>query len=216
MDSPYNSFVVVDVETGGLISQTKKAVVDVALTEIALVLVSKELEIIDQTSFLIKPYKEGLIYDKGAEEASGISREMCAEQGVELATAFKGVTDFLKKAKQGGKLPVILGHNFLKFDAFFIENLFEFCKEDMNKYMQGAPEDTIKWARLAWPQSNNYKLGTCCDNAGVTLKDAHRALTDTIATAHLWIYFMKRLRGEGQITANSEASSVTFRASFEL
>ena len=218
MDSPYKNWISIDVETGDLISSTKRAVFDVALTEIALVSINQDLEIVDKASWLIKPYKEGLIYAKGAEIASGISKQMVEEQGYELSVVIKGVIDFFKKNKVGGKLPVVLGHNMIRFDAPFIINMFEFCKEDLSKYIQPKFEDTLEWGRMCWTTSNNYKLGTCCENAGITLVDAHRALTDATSTAALWIYFQKRLRGEGQVTISESITTTTktFREQFQL
>jgi len=215
MKSPYSNFVVIDVETGGLPNATKKAVFDVALTEVAFVAINKDLEIIDQKSWMIKPYSDKAEYSKGAEIASGISKQMCIDQGMDLKVAVQEMIIFLKKYKEGSSLPILLGHNFCTFDSNFMVNAFEFCKEDLLKYVNPDPEDTLKWGRLCWTESNNYKLGTCCQNAGITLKDAHRALTDTIATAELWIYFMKNLRGTGTSIINEEAPK-KFRHTFEL
>lgn len=213
MLSPYANFIVVDCETGGLPNKNSKAVYDVALTEIACVAINSSLEIVDQQSWMVKPYKDGLEYNPKAAEASGITKQMVEEQGEDIFGVQKEVVKFLKKYKQGSSLPVILGHNFIKFDSEFMLNLFEFCKDDLLKYVNSEPEDTIKWARLMWPESTNYKLGTCCENAGITLINAHRALTDTIATAQLWIHFMKNLRGQGNSLEKEEKK---FRHTFEI
>lgn len=213
MKSPYSNFVVIDIESGGLPNATKRAVYNIALTEVAFVVVSANLEVVEEKSWLIKPYKEDLIYDKGAEIASGISRAMVEKDGMDIQTAVAEQKAILKKYKDGSALPVVLGHNFVKFDSEFMINSFEFCKEDILKYVNSEPEDTLKWSRLRWPESNNYKLGTCCENAGITLIDAHRALNDTRVTAQLWIHFMKNLRGEN--TKQLEPTK-RFRANFEL
>lgn len=220
MQSPYQNYISIDVETGGLPNTTKKAVYDFALTEVAFVAINKDLEIVEKQSWLIRPYKEDLIYDKRAEEASGISRAMVEEQGMDLNVAVKEMIAFLKRYKVGSSLPTVFGHNFIKFDADFMINAFEFCKENFLKYVKEEPEDTIKWARLCWPESDNYKNGTCCRNAGVVLTDAHRALSDAIATAQLWIWFMKNLRGTGSNTMAVSAGDIPairrFREGFEL
>lgn len=214
MDSPYQNFIVIDTETGGLPNKTKKAVFDIALTEIALVVVSKDLEIIDQYSWMIKPYKDDLIYSEEAAKASGITKSMCEEQGLDIKEVCSNVVDIFKKYKVGSKMPVLLGHNFIKFDSEFMINLFDFCKLDLLKYVNPVPEDTIKWSRLAWTESVDYTLGTCCENAGITLQNAHRALTDTVATAKLWIVFMKRLRSSSIVS--NEGKTNSFRKKFEL
>lgn len=216
MKSKYQNWLVCDVETGGLLSKDKKAVYDVALTEIALVAVNSNLEIVEQASWLIKPYKEGLIYEKGAEKASGISKQMCEEQGMELDLAFKEIKAFVARYKDGSSLPVVVGHNILKFDIFFLMNLFEYFKEDLGKYLCQDVEDTIKWSRYCWVESVNYQLGTCVANAGITLVNAHRALTDTVATAKLLIHFLKGMRGLNSNTKTTNGSTEKHRVSFEL
>lgn len=213
MLSKFSKFIVCDVETGGLIGKNKRAVFDVALTEIAFVVVEEDLSISEQKSWLIKPYSETAEYNKGAEEASGITKAMCQEQGQDILLVGKEVSEFMKRHKQGNRLPVMVGHNFDDFDSYFLQGLFEWCKLDLMKFVQDTSEDTLKWSRLCWRESNNYKLGTCADNAGIVLKDAHRASTDTYATALLWVYFMKRLRGEGVAT---EVKKKRFRDTFEL
>jgi DNA polymerase III alpha subunit (gram-positive type) len=213
MLSKYGNFVSCDVETGGLLTATKKAIFDVALTEVALVAVNESLEITDSKSWLVKPYSDKAEYNKGAEMASGISKQMCEEKGEDIKIIHSEIRTFLKAQKSGNRLPVIFGHNFLNFDAHFMINLFEYCGDDLMKYVQDEPEDTLKWARMRWKESNNYKLGTCCENAGITLIDAHRAGSDTYATAQLWIHFMKNLRGEN--TKQLEPTK-RFRANFEL
>lgn len=214
MKSPYTNFIAIDVETGGLLSAGKKAVIDVALTEIALVVVNYELTIVEQCSWLIKPYKDDLIYTSRAEEVSGISKAMCEQSGIDIYDAVKQMIDIFKKYREGRSLPVLFGHNFPDFDSHFVLGAFDFCKENLLKYVHGEPEDTMKWSRYCWCESLNYKLGTCCSNAGITLQDAHRALSDTIATAQLWIYFMKRLRGIGAVTSTIPVQR--FRDTFEM
>jgi DNA polymerase III alpha subunit (gram-positive type) len=214
MKSPYCNYISCDVETGGLINSKKLAVYDIALTEIALVAINDSLEIVEQKSWLIKPYSNDLEYNEEAAKVSGITKEMCVKQGQDIKIVCKEAIDFLKKYKKGTSLPIIFGHNFVNFDSEFISNMFELCKEDLMKYVNPVPEDTMKWARLCWTESTNYKLGTCCENAGITLVDAHRALTDTISTAKLWIYFMKNLRGLNTNINNKEEKR--FRNGFEL
>ena len=215
MDSKYQRFISIDVETGGLPNKDKRAVFDIALTEVGMVVVSENLEILDTFSILIKPYKEGLIYDKGAEVASGISRQMCEENGEDINIACSKMIEFIKKHKFKGKLPIFVGHNIISFDSEFIINLFEFCEQDLFKYVQGDIEDTIKWARLMFLESTNYKLGTVCQNLDITLQDAHRALVDAESTARVWIKMLKNLRGMNN-TTQTTVETHQFRKGFEL
>lgn len=213
MKSKYGNFVGVDTETGGLPNKSKAAFFDVALTEIAMVAVSEDLEIIDKKSWLVKPYKEGLEYNPEAAKVSGITKEMCEEKGQDIQLVCKEVIQFLKKHKNESRLPVLFGHNFISFDIPFILNMFEYCKEDLTKYANPEPEDTLKWSRMRWKELTNYKLGTVCEAAGITHTEAHRALPDTIVTSELFIYFMKGLRREGIVEQKKEKR---FRQTFEL
>ena len=213
MDSNYQNFVVMDVETGGLPGKEKKAFHNIALTEVAAVVVNSDLEIVLKESWLIKPYKDDLIYDKGAEIASGISKQMCIDEGITIEQCYAPLKDIFKKYKTNGKPPTLVGHNF-NFDIEFLVGLFEFHKDDISKYVNDDLQDTLRLSRLCWTESANYKLGTCCSNAGVTLKDAHRALTDTISTAELFIYFMRNLRGLNK--TSNEQPEERFRDRFEL
>jgi DNA polymerase III alpha subunit (gram-positive type) len=213
MRSPFTNYIVADLETSGLPSSSKRAFYDIAITEIALVAVNQDLEIVEEASWLVKPHKEDLIWEKGAEIGTGISKQMCETQGIDFNTVMREVMAFFKRYKVGSSLPVIVGHNVIKFDIPFIINAFEFIKEDLSKFINDEVEDTLKWGRMCWTESNNYKLGTCCENANITLKDAHRALVDTRANALLWIYFMKNLRGLNAVAQKEEKK---FRQTFEM
>lgn len=254
MKSPINYYAVCDTETGGLLSKTKQAVFDVALTEIAFVIVNNEAEIVDKASWLIKPYSEDAEYGAVAAQVSGISKQMCEEQGTDIYQACNEIIAFLKKYRVGKNLPIVVGHNFQDFDTPFVQNLFEFCEQDIckslkpikssyvateglsklcNNYSKKDEElvvnlvaildkvqkieviDTLTECRKIWPESANYKLGTCCGRMGVELIDAHRALPDTISTAKLWGKILKNMRGVG----SSEQGGPTlerYRDKFEM
>ncbi len=213
MKSKYGNFIGIDTETVGLPNKSKAAFFDVALTEIAMVAVSEDLVIVDKKSWLIKPYKDGLEYSAEAAKISGITKEMCEEKGQDIQLVCKEVIQFLKKYKSESRLPVLFGHNFISFDIPFILNMFEFCKEDLTKYANPEPEDTLKWSRISFKELNNYKLGTVAEACGITMTEAHRALVDAEITAKIWIYFLKNLRGENNKVIKEKSR---FRATFEL
>lgn len=73
-------------------------------------------------------------------------------------------------------------------------------------------EDTLRYAYYANLEQSDYKLVTCCNEFGIDLVGAHRALNDTRATAKLFIEFIKRLRSVG--SANTPGSKESFRSSF--
>lgn len=79
-----NTFIALDSETGGFPGAESPATITVALTEVALVPIDNEsLEIVNKYSFLIKPYADDLIYSEGAAKVSGISKQMCIDEGIE-------------------------------------------------------------------------------------------------------------------------------------
>lgn len=189
-----NTFIALDSETGGFPSQTAPATITTALTEVALVAIDNEsLEITSKDSFLIKPYDDDLIYSEGAAKASGISKQMCIDEGLELEDVYKSIVTILKANKKGKHKPILIMQN-KKFDTPFIENLFMIFSDDLYKYIERI-EDTLHWARYKFIEKPNFKLGSIADYCGLTLVNAHRAEADTVTTAKIWIHFMKSLRG---------------------
>jgi len=190
------NFIVMDTETGGLPTMLKKqATIEVALTEVAIVVVdNKSLEIIRKDSWLIKPYDTELIYDKGAEIASGISKKMCETDGVDIKEVYTQLKTAFIKGKSGNNKPILVFHN-KSFDTPFIENLFKLFDDDLWKWISRI-EDTMEWCRLKWVEKPNFKLGGCASYMGLDLVQAHRALPDTIITAKIWINLIKALRNE--------------------
>lgn len=207
-----NRFIALDCETGGLPKSGKIATVDVALTEVALVTVENEkLDIISQDSWLIAPYDDNLIYDKGAEKVSGISKEMCKKEGLPIEKVYQNILGVLKDNKLGKNKPILIMQN-KSFDTPFIENLFQIFGDDLWKHIERV-EDTLHWARYRWIEKPKFNLGSIAEYCELDLVQAHRALQDTLITAKIWINFMKSLRGENQLTQKEE---VKFREKFKF
>lgn len=212
----YNQpIIVTDIETGGLPAKLKKkAVFDVALTEIAFVVIDNvSLEIIDQTSVLFRPYKHGLIYEDEAAKVSGISYEMLEDKGVVMDIAFNHIDKFLSKYIKGRNKPYLCGHNIQNFDLEFIVNLFDYNKRDISKYFDDFILDTLWLTRLALVENPKFNLAACCERFGIEHVQAHRALTDTVVTAKLMIEILKRLRNE---QVESSVKKKRFRDTFEF
>jgi len=190
--------IVADFETGGLPSKDKAAFDVIALTEACFVVVDlHELKIVQTADWLVKPYyKEGLEYSIGAQQATGITPKMLEEKGQPLDKVFKEMKEIIKKYSKGIELPIMVGHNWNKFDAPFIENMFSFFGEDFYKLVAGY-EDTMIWGGIKFLESENYKLGTICSNLGIELLNAHRAVADTTATAKAFINMVSCLRNSG-------------------
>ena len=211
-----NRFIAVDTETGGLLSKGKVAVAQVALTEVAMVSVDNEsLEIVEQDSWLIAPYMEGLEYTAKAAEVSGITKQMCEKEGLDLEFVYKSMVKYLKANNVGTKKPIIIMQN-KKFDIPFVENLFDAFKDSFYKHIERI-EDTMEWSRnYMWPSEGKHNLAIITDRCGLDHTDAHRALADTIVTAKVWIHFMKKLRGENIQPVVSEENTNSFRKTFKF
>ena len=199
---------VVDTETGGL-SPSKNPLIEIACYPINENLV----ELKPYSSPIIAPYDDNLVYNDQALKVNGTSMNQI-ENGESSKIVCKEFVEYLKSLKKGRNLPILIGHN-LKFDIGFLEAFLSFHKKDLwsliNKEFQ---IDTMWWGRMKWPSSINYKLMTCCDNAGIELVNAHRAMSDTQSTKDLVKYFIRNLRSQGTQTEKKEEQR--FRTQFQF
>ena len=136
-------------------------------------------------------------YNPQALEITHMSREMFVNEGVDRDVAFKQTKAFIEKHTQGNSKPIIAGHNIKGFDDAFLEKFFGDHGQDLYKLINTLKIDTLEWARIRWFELANFALGTCANEVGLTLKEAHRALPDTVANAKFLIKMLKNLRGEG-------------------
>ena len=223
MKSTIRYVIVADTETGGLPSKggkgkpAKKAFVDVALCEIALVVVDLwEMKIVEEYDAIIAPYTEGLEYNPNAEAVHGLSVAHLTQNGQDIKDVYLATKTYLKKYANSKIGAVLAGHNFQLFDIPFFEEMFAFCKDNLWDYVKFV-EDTMKMAWYRAEEQENYKLGTCCRQEGVELVDAHSALHDTRANALLFLKYIAALRGTGAAaqTAPTQRKS-RFRETFQL
>lgn len=137
-------------------------------------------------------------YNPQALEVTHIPRTLLESEGIDYSEAVSKIKDLFVKHKVGNSKPILAGHNIKNFDNPFIERMFESVGEDFSKHINDSQMmDTLEWARLKWPELPSYSLGVCANEVGLTLKEAHRALPDTIANAQFLIKMLKSLRGEG-------------------
>lgn len=207
-----NRFLISDVETGGIPVKGKSiATIDVALTEIAVIVVDNEkLEILSNGSWLIKPYAEDLIYSSRAADVSGISKQMCETEGLNIEFVYNEFRNILKDNKVGRNKPILIFHN-KSFDTEFIKNLFVIFSDDLFSYIDRV-EDTLEFSRLKFIEKPNFKLGSVAEYCNLELVDEHRAENDALITAKIWIYFIKCLRGESQ----KQKEIVPYRENFKF
>lgn len=218
MNTSARFVVVADTETGGLPNKDKRAFYDVALVEVACVVVDcVQLKIVDEYSQIIAPYKDGLEYSPGAEATHGLSYDHLCQYGADAKDVYGDVKKILTTYKNPRIGAIFVGHNFLTFDIPFFEGLFEFFKDNLWSHVKFV-EDTMMWGWLRATEQENYKLGTCCKQEKVQLVDAHRALNDTKANAQLFIKYLEYLRGSGTsgVVAPTGMVPSRFREAFQL
>lgn len=218
MDSKAKYVIVYDFETGGLCSKEKRAFYDIALVELAMVAIDlKTLEVCDTADYIFqRDYKENLIYEQQAIEVHGVTKEIQDANGIPIKDIYKGTKDFFKKYKNPFIGAILAGHNIISYDNPFMRNWFNFMNENdpIDNYVKSYI-DTYHWANFAELSQPDYKLMTCCNQNGIDLVGAHRALADTEANAQLLIKYFERLRGKGTITEVQE-KVVRFRETFQI
>lgn len=193
------NYIVFDCETGGLKCEENP------ILEIALVTLDTNLKEIDRYETYVKPY-DGLEVTKGALQANGIKLRDVEENGISKKEFIKNMITYFKKAKGGNHpsmKPVVVGHN-IPFDIGFMTQLFKDEKIPFSDYIADVFIDTMGDAKRAWPKISSINLGKCCEEAGIELVNAHRAMPDVLATADLFRYFTKKL---SQTTSKKESVS---------
>jgi DNA polymerase III epsilon subunit-like protein len=136
-------------------------------------------------------------YNPQALEATHMSVELLLKEGIPWKEAGVKIKELISSHTVGTHKPILAGHNIKSFDNPFMEKLFTDLGFEFFKLLNNFSIDTLEWVRIKWPTLAAYSLGVCCNAVGLTLKEAHRALPDTIANAKLLIEMLKSMRGEG-------------------
>lgn len=156
-------YVVIDFETTGLDPKRDY------ITEIAAVIV-EESQIIDSFDQLVKPREP--IPDK-VEQLTGITNEMVSSAPSINITLPKFMT-FIGK-------DLLVGHN-IDFDSKFLSAA---CQRFKIPY-HNKVSDTLELSRRAMPYLDNHKLGTVCKALHIRNDNAHRAMSDVMATQQVF------------------------------
>lgn len=198
MNTPIDIYLVYDLETTGLNAKNN------LVCEIACCPIDKNLNDLKEfDSGIIKPYDDRKI-EQRALEANGITMSQL-ENGRDSKIVIEELIKYLKSFKKTSPKIILVGHNIKKFDNPFLEDFFKFHKKDLWKFVSDKIEvDTMWWSRMERVESLNYKLGTSCENRGIELTDAHRALSDTRANRELLKSYLRGLRGEGVKSSKTE------------
>ena len=174
-------YVVFDTETTGL-NAAEHTIIEVAAVKM------KGAEIVDQWTELIDPQLE---IGPKTTEITGITNEMLRGQ--------ETLDVVLRKFKEFTGDAVLVAHN-AEFDKAFINAC---AKRIGMEPWNNAFLDTLPLARMMYKGMRNYRLGTLAKKFNVELINAHRALDDTVALAHIFQQMLKDIK-EAQIKTMAE------------
>ena len=163
------TYVALDLETTGLDSKRDKII------EIGAVRFRGD-EILDQFVSFVHPGRQ---IPLRIQQITGIS-----DADVAAAPVIETVAPELL-AFVGRDVHAIIAHN-ASFDIGFLRAA--------GIHFHRPAFDTFELATILLPGSSSYSLGELCYAAGIVLTDAHRALSDTLATAKLFQHLWERLR----------------------
>ncbi|RNB91839.1 PolC-type DNA polymerase III [Brevibacillus fluminis] len=174
----HTEYVVFDVETTGL-NAAEHTIIEIAAVKM------KGLEIIDQWTDLVDPQ---LTIGPKTTEITGITNEMLrGKDTLEVV---------LPKFKEFAGNAILVAHN-AEFDRGFINA----CAKRIGMETWNNPFlDTLPLARMMYKDMRSYRLGSLAKRFNVDLVNAHRALDDTVALAHILQYMLKDIR-EAQIAS---------------
>ncbi len=184
-----------DIETSGL-SPNKHDIIQIA----AIAFSVESEKWVELEEFEIKIEFDLEKADPEALENNCYNKEVWEKEAIPQKKAIRVFSDFIRKhsdvkrvGKKSGKEFLCCrtaGHNIKNFDDLFVRAFFKrmdiFCPIDfMETY------DTIQLALWKFglertgAAPENYQLGTLCDKLGITLKNAHDALSDIRANSEL-------------------------------
>jgi DNA polymerase-3 subunit alpha (Gram-positive type) len=168
-------YVVFDTETTGL-NAAEHTIIEIAAVKM------RGTEIIDKWTELIDPQ---IPIGPKTTEITGITNEML--RGKET------IDVVLRQFKEFVGDAVLVAHN-AEFDQSFLNA----CAKRIGMEPWTNPFlDTLPLARMLYPGMRNYRLGTLAKKFNVELINAHRALDDTVALAHVFQYMLKDMKDAG-------------------
>ncbi|MFP4698098.1 MAG: PolC-type DNA polymerase III [Eubacteriales bacterium] len=173
------TFVVFDLETTGFLPGRDK------ITEIGAIKIKNGV-IIDRFSTFVNPERP---IPSDVEKLTGINNYMVQD----APTIEKILPDFLEFVGDA----VFVAHN-ADFDMSFIN----FFALEQNIEINPTVLDTVMLARMLLPKLNRYKLNTIAKELDISLENHHRAVDDALATAEIFIKFIKMLKERDIITLN--------------
>lgn len=169
-------YVVFDTETTGL-NAAEHTIIEIAAVKM------KGSEIVAEWTELIDPQLE---IGPKTTEITGITNEMLRGKDT-LDVVLRQFKEFTGNA-------ILVAHN-AEFDKAFINAC---AKRIGMEPWNNAFLDTLPLARMMYKGMRNYRLGSLAKKFNVELINAHRALDDTVALAHVFQQMLKDIK-EAQI-----------------
>lgn len=166
-------YVVIDLETTGHASRTDDKIIEIGIVVI------EGLEIVQKYSTFVNPMREIPPFIQSLTNISNID--------VEDAPLFEEVAVEVKELFQDSYL---IAHNVI-FDLGFLN-------DELNTVglspLTCPTIDTVELARILLPQAPSYKLSEVSEFIHIEHDQPHRAISDALVTAELFIKLMKKLK----------------------
>ncbi|MBP3523706.1 MAG: PolC-type DNA polymerase III [Clostridia bacterium] len=158
----HDDIVVVDFETTGL-NPRKNRIMEIGAVRI------RNGQVVEEYSRFVNPQEP---IPAEVTELTGISDAMVADAGT-AETEIPALLEFIGDA-------AFAAHN-AKFDYSFLTE--ECARLGIEIHMPVI--DTLEFSRRMYPSLKSHRLGAVCKSLGISLKNAHRAVHDARATAHM-------------------------------
>ena len=169
--------VVLDFESTGLNTNTAR-VIEIGAVKLVAGTVADSMSILVNPK---QPLKPKIV------EITGITDMMLADKET-AETAIPKLMEFI------GDCP-IAAHN-----ANYDVSLLRAELKRLGKEWNGPVVDTLTFSRKLYPEMKSHKLGSVCKHLGVSLKNAHRAVHDALATAQCLARMYKEAEEKGATT----------------
>lgn len=157
-------FVAFDIETTGL-SPTYNEIIEIAAIKY------KDAQRVDSFHSLINP---GIPVPAKITQITGITTLMLKD-APGIQQVLPSFLEFI------GNCPLV-AHN-SSFDMGFIKNK----AAKLNMTVDNKVIDTLRISRNTFPELHNHKLNTVCQYLNIALKEHHRAMADSAATAEIFL-----------------------------
>lgn len=166
------TYAVLDLETTGSTYDNGDRIIQIGVAFV------QNGQIVDQFATDIFPNQE---IPREITKLTGITNEQ-----VKVAPKFQEIAEILWQKLTN---TVIVAHN-IGFDYKFLDKTFQ---DHGYPAMSHDRVDTVEMIRVLYPTADSYKLGEFCISHGIHLENAHTAIDDAIATAHILVMCQEKV-----------------------